>query len=440
MNYQIIDHKQKIPTKTMNDHNLDVQIKEKALKILRVTDGNLCARCLGRNFSQDIEASDNLVRGEYISKNLYETGDKNCTINDCSNNVKCFICDGLFRKINNELIEYVFNKLKYLNIKFKTFLVGCRVNKDIIQREQEIHETIHVEVENIKKEINREIGKALSIKLDKEVDFEYPDLVILVDFTKDREKPQLEFQINPIFIEGRYRKLVRGIPQTKWPCRECKGKGCKRCNYTGKMYQESVEEFISPEVLKESQGSDTKFHGAGREDIDVKMLGTGRPFVLEIKEPRKRSLDLKELEDKINYSAAGKVEVSGLKYVNKIRRKEIKTSSTDTYKVYRAKVRLENEVTLEDLDLIKSLKVIEQRTPKRVVHRRADIIRKRQIRNIEIKKLKEGCLELIIECQGGLYIKEFISGDDDRTRPSISSLMETEAQCVQLDVLNVHIT
>lgn len=417
----------------MNSDNLDAKIMEKALKILDLTNGNICPRCLGRNFSCDMEASDNLVRGEYIQKNL---NDK-CT--DCITDAKCFICDDLFHKIDNELIEYISSKLEDSNMEFETFLVGSRVNKDILQREQEIQEKIDVDVENIKKEINREIGKALSIKMGKEVEFETPNLVILVDFTKEGEKPGLKFQINPLFIEGRYKKLVRDIPQTRWPCRECKGRGCERCNYTGKMYQESVEELISPEFLKQSQGSETKFHGAGREDIDVKMLGTGRPFVLEIKESHVRTLNLKELEDKINYSAAGKVEVTGLKFVDKARRKQIKTSSTDTYKVYQAKVKLEREVAPEDLELIKSLNLIEQQTPQRVVHRRADIIRKRHVRNIEIKKLNEGCLELIIECQGGLYIKELISGDDNRTHPNISSLLKTEARCVQLDVLDVQI-
>lgn len=417
----------------MINHNLDPQIRMKALKILDLTSGNICSRCLGRNFSGDIEASDNLVRGEYIWKNLY---DESC---DCVTDVKCFICDNLFQEIDNNLTQYISNELNGSNIEFETFLVGSRVDKDIIQREQEIQEEIDVDVENIKKEINREIGKALSVKLGKEVDFKTPHLVILVDFTIKGDKPELESQINPLFIEGRYRKLIRGIPQTKWPCRECKGRGCERCNYTGKMYLESVEELISPEFLRESQGSDTKFHGAGREDIDVKMLGTGRPFVLEIKEPHRRSLDLKKLEDEINHNSAGKVEVLGLKFAGKGRRKQIKTSSTDTYKVYRALVKVEKDVTPEDLDLIKSLKLIEQRTPKRVVHRRADIIRKRDVRNIDAKKLDEGCLELVIECQGGLYIKELISGDDNRTHPSISSLLETGAQCVQLDVLDVHI-
>lgn len=418
----------------MNNNNLDPKIREKALKVMDLTRGNICPRCLGRNFSCNIEASDNLVRGEYIQNNLH---DESCA--DCRIYANCYICGNIIQNINNELIEYISSKLEYSNIEFDTFLVGSRVDKSILKREQEIQETIEVDVENIKKEINREIGKALSINLGKEVDFETPHLVILVDFTKKGDKPWLEFQINPLFIEGRYKKLLRGIPQTKWPCRECKGKGCERCNYTGKMYQESVEELISPEFQRQSQGSETKFHGAGREDIDVKMLGTGRPFVLEIKEPHVRTLNLEEMEDKVNQSAAGKVEISELKFVGKERRKHVKTSSTDSYKVYRAMVKVEKNVTPEDMELIKSLKLIEQRTPQRVVHRRADLIRKREVRNVEVKKLDKGCLELVIECQGGLYIKELISGDDNRTLPSVSSLLETDALCVQLDVLDVHI-
>lgn len=433
----------------MNNNTLPPKIRDKTLRILDETNWNICPRCLGRNFSKDIDASDNLVRGEFILKNLNtsEIGtsrhsnsvNKNIGDNNHLNIPKCFICHDIFQIINNDLIKSIQIQLKDLDIEFDTFLVGCRVDKDILQREKVIQESVNVDVENIKKEINREIGKALSIKLDKEVDFENPHIVILVDLTEYNAEPQLKVQINPLFIEGRYKKLIRGIPQTKWPCRECKGKGCPRCNYTGKMYQESVEELISPKILKEAKGSESKFHGAGREDIDVKMLGTGRPFVLEIKEPHRRKFNLKDLEEKISQSNKDKIEILNLKFTDKSRRSQIKTSSTDTYKVYRAKVSLNKEITPEDLNLIKSIKKIEQRTPKRVAHRRADLIREREVRDMEINVLTEGCLELIIECQGGLYIKELISGDDNRTNPSISSVLNAKARCVQLDVIDVHI-
>ena len=45
---------------------------------------------------------------------------------------------------------------------------------------------------------------------------------------------------------------------------------------------------------------------------------------------------------------------------------------------------------------------------------------------------------MIIYCDGGLYIKELISGDDGRTKPSVSSILNKNCICKELDVLKVH--
>ena len=68
------------------------------------------------------------------------------------------------------------------------------------------------------------------------------------------------------------------------------------------------------------------------------MLGKGRTFVLEIKEPRTREINLEKLVETVNEHACGKVEISEMKFVPKDRRAEIKESSRDTYKTYMAKV------------------------------------------------------------------------------------------------------
>jgi len=416
----------------MNNKVINTIILEKALKVREITGSTLCTRCWGRIFSQDIEDTNNHERGEYIKQILA----KNICENDNLINDYCYICDNIFQFIEKGLLNDIKKYLENSEIEFSTFLVGCRVPAEIIQKEDYIYSKLEDEPESIKKEINREIGKFLSLQMGNEVDFDNPNLVIMVDFNTNMT-PNLEIQLNPLFVEGRYRKLIRGIPQTKWPCRKCKGKGCEYCNYTGKLYMESVEELISPQIIKEVKGTESKFHGAGREDIDVRMLGNGRPFVVEIKEPQKRTLNLKELENKINLYAAGKVEVSNLKLVGKERRSQIKTSSTSTYKVYRAIVDLDKETSNDDLKILSSLDVIEQRTPLRVSHRRADLIRKRRVRDLKVKKLDQERLELIIECEGGLYIKELISGDEYRTQPSVSSLLQNPARCVELDVLDV---
>ncbi|MFZ0443027.1 MAG: tRNA pseudouridine(54/55) synthase Pus10 [Methanobacterium sp.] len=407
---------------------MELQIKDKTLKIVEITEGNICNRCLGRCFSKIIEGPGNLIRGEYLRNLIEESGE------NIPKHSECYICKDLFDDLDNS-IQRVIDILEKEEIQFSNFLVGCRVDSEILEKEDYLHDKFDLDVENIKKEINREIGKELSLRLSKEVEFDNPNLVIMVDF----KNGEIETQINPIFIESRYRKLIRGIPQTKWPCSKCKGKGCESCNQTGKMYSETVEELISEDAIKASNGTGAKFHGAGREDIDVKMLGSGRTFVLEIKKPKIREIDLKYLEESINEHAKGKVEISGMKFVSKERKAEIKESSRDTYKVYKAIIELEDEIDVPNLDSLKSMKIINQRTPIRVSHRRADKIRTREIKKLEYKKLDSNKLELLIECEGGLYIKELISGDENRSKPSVSEILGTCARCIQLDVMEVNI-
>ena len=108
-------------------------------------------------------------------------------------------------------------------------------------------------------------------------------------------------------------------------------------------------------------------------------------------------------------------------------------------KEYRLLVEFEKELTDGDLRLIEeklSGALVKQQTPLRE-HRRADIIRERYIYKVEVKKvtLKRALLE--IRCQGGLYVKELVSGDEGRTIPNVSALLNNPAKTLKLDVLNV---
>src|SRR5436309_14038713 len=70
------------------------------------------------------------------------------------------------------------------------------------------------------------------------------------------------------------------------------GKGCARCGGTGKMYPTSVVEVIAAEVMRDSGGTGHALHGMGREDVDARMIGRGRPFIVEVTEPRRRTFEL----------------------------------------------------------------------------------------------------------------------------------------------------
>lgn len=397
---------------------------ELAKQILKETDGKICRNCLGRKLSKTIEGSNNIERADKVCDAL------NIDLDDAD----CVICDNLFDKLDDNLYEKIDAKVNQLGVEFETFLVGSQIPKDIQKKDEELSEKFNLTVETIKKEVNRLIGLGIWEMYDKDAAFERQDIVFNIDLTGE---PKVRIQINPLYIEGKYNKFKRGIPQTKWPCTKCKGRGCEECNFTGKQYPESVEELISEHVLKLTEGHDAKFHGAGREDIDVLMLGSGRPFVLEIKEPKTRYFDLKKLEDEINKINEGKTAYHNLHLCERGRKAEIKQSSPDTYKIYSALVRCDRAYDEEKLKELTRLDEIHQQTPLRVLRRRADKVRVKHVFDLSCEAIDDTTFNMIIKTEGGLYIKELISGDDGRSHPNVSEILDVEAICEQLDVLEV---
>jgi tRNA pseudouridine synthase 10 len=64
-------------------------------------------------------------------------------------------------------------------------------------------------------------------------------------------------------------------------------------------------------------------------------------------------------------------------------------------------------------------------------------VRERYIYKIKVKKISQKEAEMQVRTQGGLYVKELVSGDEKRTTPSVSELLDNPAKTLKLDVLNV---
>jgi len=430
-----------------------MNILEIAKKIIH--EGPICDHCMGRQFAKLSTGLTDDERGRAIKLVLAMEGDR-IFKDDASNTIlkelapcsgfarrslnigdedeKCWVCNGLFdeldvwaRRAASALADY----------EYSSFLVGTKMSGLLSENEEILwaeSETTHAE--QLRSELNREVGKLVAAQVEKEVEFKHPDIVITLDLAKE----EVTLNVRSLYILGRYRKLVRGIPQTRWPCRSCGGKGCEKCNFTGKQYPESVDELIRDPVIKAAQCVDTKFHGAGREDIDALMLGTGRPFVVEAVRPMRRSLDLEKLARDINESASGKVEVVDFKLVHRDIVRTLKASKAD--KVYNLKATFKDPVSEKKLksalDTLTGAE-ISQRTPQRVLHRRADLVRKRCVHSIELTHLTDEYATITVHCESGLYVKELISGDDGRTAPSLTELVGTQANVTELDVISVNL-
>jgi tRNA pseudouridine synthase 10 len=168
------------------------------------------------------------------------------------------------------------------------------------------------------------------------------------------------------------------------------------------------------------------------------MLGNGRPFVLEIKNPKKRSLDFTKLTDTINKASKKQIEVDSLRVSNKD--EIVRLKNADFRKTYR--VTLEGSSKIEEAKLKKGAltlrgATIRQYTPTRVAHRRADKLRERTIYSVDVESIKDTIAQLVLETESGTYIKELISGDNGRTQPNLSDLIGIPCTVKELDVIDI---
>lgn len=409
-------------------------IIDTACKVIK--EGAICDHCLGRQFAKLSTGLSNDERGKALrlTLSMHAGAEKDAGLEDeieKSSVGKCWVCNDLFKEVDR-WAEKTFGAMS--DYEYDNFLVGTKLTGLLAENEEIIWaESGTAFAEPLKTEMNREVGKRIEKLTGKRANLKNPQVVALLDLEND----SVGLEVNSIYIYGRYKKLIRGIPQTRWPCRECGGKGCERCDNTGRMYAESVDELIKPHLIEAARCEDTAFHGAGREDIDALMLGDGRPFVVEAKHPHRRTFDLCALESAINTGSDGKIKVAGLKFVGRETVERLKSSKAD--KVYR--LAIEHNTTQEklksSLDILNE-SVIRQKTPTRVLHRRADLERQRKVYSIELESFDENTAVIRVHCEGGLYVKELTSGDGGRTVPSIAGLAGTDAKVIELDVIKVY--
>ncbi|MFA5266371.1 MAG: tRNA pseudouridine(54/55) synthase Pus10 [Methanoregula sp.] len=403
-----------------------MEINEQVKAILAY--GDTCDHCLGRFFGKRSHglSNDERGRGLKIAMALAENQPyKQFT-------GTCWVCGNFFDNVPlwaDRVVEAV------KDLEFATLLVGCRVPPLIAENEEMVWSDLSLaDPEPFKSEVNREVGKAVSARNGKGVDFKKPDVVLILDPSTGA----VEVQVNSVFFYGRYQKFERGIPQTHWDCRACRGKGCEKCNFTGAQYLDSVEELIGRPVIEMFDAENAVLHGAGREDIDARMVGTGRPFILEVVSPKKRSIDLAMLEAEINRTADGRVSVAIKRWAD---RAEVETlKSNKAHKKYRILVEVDGELSADEFaKALKSLNgvTILQRTPERVAHRRADKIRERKVLDIGFVGEQDGKYIVEVLGEAGLYIKELVSGDSGRTIPSLAEILKRKAHVTSLDVTQV---
>ncbi len=434
---------------------LDISLLENAIRALQQYP--LCDHCLGRLFARVGYGLENFERGRALKDSIYllvhyklrsvtsleeqkrlielvlrlaESGHEPSLryLNDSLRmNVEvkpCAVClNRYFYKID-KLVEATLSKLRELKHEFKTYYVGSRVSKEVTMREVEITTSLGIDTaESIKRELNRLVGKRLRMHLsEKEFRRDNADIEIIVDFERD----QIEIEIKPLYMYCRYRKLYRGVSQVQL-----------RLNVVT-----SVQKVLN-ETLGELLGAEEVIvHASGREDLDVRMLGNGRPLVIAFVRPVRRPEpdDFKKIAEEALRDAPVELNTDVVKRATKTDIVKLKREANRHSKIYRVLVLLREDVTEEQLRSLESYfrnRQIVQYTPRRIKRKPQHKKRTRTVYELRARKLAPRLIELLVRCQGGLYVKELVTGDYGRTSPSISDTLGVEAIPIELDVLDV---
>ncbi|XP_020710993.2 tRNA pseudouridine synthase Pus10 [Athalia rosae] len=267
------------------------------------------------------------------------------------------------------------------------------------------------------------------------------------------------------FVGGRYNKYSRELSQTPWFI----------CGQ--KKMETSVQELLCDPIVKFVKADSMKFLSSGREDVDVRTLHSGRPFAVELLNPRITKLSeaiLQDLTQKINTSTELVHIVGNLQSISRDKLKTLKEGEDTKTKTYRALCLCRSQPlpTLDVLNEIRDLEVI-QKTPVRVLHRRPLATRLRTIHamkaswissketiNLQCRdqdsnknplvEVEDELLEksndlatnlfiLDLTTQAGTYVKEFVHGDFGRTKPSICEILQIEVDIVALDVTSINL-
>ncbi len=324
---------------------------------------------------------------------------------------RCFICRGLMAKTESIGQRALARLDPY---QFRTFSVGMIIPADVQEREDKVRSELQIRGnETIKSQISRDIAALISRRTGKNVDRANPEVTLLVDVTNGILKPMAK----SLFVYGRYTK-PRGVSQRKEICEHCGGKGCDRCE-GGYSTGSSIERTLGKRLVHVFGATDVKFTWLGSEDSDSLVYKPGRPFVAEVRGPRRRK-------------SPGRLTVvtgNGYSRISRLKILPGRPISLPSFTFKTEAVIEPVEGAPEDLRPSKRIAgvLIEYRNNKgKAIMRKVHAI---------VLRRKGKTLVARIKMDGGLPVKRLVSGES--TSPSLSEVLKTPLRCQRFDILRV---
>jgi tRNA pseudouridine synthase 10 len=289
----------------------------------------------------------------------------------------------------------------------------------------------------VKSQLIRDLRKKFSEVTKKRIDILHPDLTINLQFQKNTSL-EINTKMRPLIMLGRYIKKNRGIPQRSGGEHNSGNEVCiqskpyhivsqtpRQASVIRTLEDASIQSIISKEILRITKGEALKFSWIGSEDENSLVLGSGRPFFVQIRNPKTIHLNQKTLRFQ-EYGLFVNIE----EFFERLPEQPVQFIAK-TRIVIQASRQIGKEGGLKIKSLANSIVVFQnQKNKSRSSAKR--------IYSIDIVKINNKIFELDVIADGGLAIKQFVEGRE-YISPNISAVANLQCKCLLFDILDIRI-
>lgn len=321
---------------------------------------------------------------------------------------KCFICRGMMNAIK-EMSDIIIRRTE--PYEFETFTIGATLKPSILDRDDYIRSKLRARgTSSIKTALTGLLIDTISKRTKKRLDRTNPDITVLMD----TRFGSCEIRSRQMLVQAQYIKRCRTIPQRDVSCVQCNGQGCADCNFAGHKTG-SIQGIFQKHLYDITGGTSFCFIWCGGEDTTSRVLGDGRRFYVKVKNPKRR-----RIPDRLD---AGQIQFHSMQTIS---------SMPARMPTMRSQIRMIISFQNKMPDNLKPLHHMDRVVR---VSDQAGKVSIKKIHAIHYRRLSDTSLQVMMDVEGGLSVKRFVSGDD--VHPSISSTLQTECECRWFDFMNI---
>jgi tRNA pseudouridine synthase 10 len=319
----------------------------------------------------------------------------------------CQICGGLWNHLEetcNKIIQAT------RNYQYETFLIGLTLDHSFYDNEDKFRSRFKIRgKENIKTSLLREIRKKFGKISKKKTNLDYPDITINVQIGKKFET-NISVISSTVILRGRYIKS--------------KGFQIESKNSTPydrmEINQRNIEKLLKKVILNKFNSDSIIFWPVGKEEPETRVLGSGRPFYVSIKNSKI-----------INFNQSLSIKSNGIlfKFIEKVR---MLPSSTPLYvKKVLTLVSFQEKLRTNDLSNFtdSGILIVE------LINRRNKNWKFIYQMDFRVKTPRK--LELTMTCDNGLPVRKFIEGEDPDISPTLGQIIGRKCSCEKTDILDI---